>query len=95
MTRAEDWGIRGTDDYAEVPGSVWFGDADGIGWIFGPASDNPLLLQLHGQGADYTVDVGRDRDGQALSMTMSGFSSQRVRPRQSRLLGPPTAPICP
>ncbi|HEU4370293.1 MAG TPA: hypothetical protein VFV05_18885 [Methylomirabilota bacterium] len=42
-----------TGPLTEIPGSVWFGNADGIGWIFGPV-ELPLTLQLTGLGQSYT-----------------------------------------
>ena len=45
-----------TGPLTEIPGSVWFGNADGIGWVFGPI-DGPLTLRLSGLGEDYYVNV--------------------------------------
>lgn len=40
----------------EIPGSVWFGGADGIGWVFGPVR-GPLSLALGGLGESYSIAV--------------------------------------
>jgi hypothetical protein len=45
-----------TGPVTEIPGSVWFGKTDGIGWIFGPVAE-PLRLELTGLGERYYVMV--------------------------------------
>jgi hypothetical protein len=48
-----------TGPVTEIPGSVWFGNADGIGWIF-PVEEPlalPLTLELTGLDQDYYVAV--------------------------------------
>lgn len=41
---------------SEIPGGVYFGKEDGIGWVFGPI-ETPLTLQLSGLGADHFAQV--------------------------------------
>jgi hypothetical protein len=38
-----------TGPLTEIPDSVWFGNADGIGWVFGPVEE-PATLSLQGLG---------------------------------------------
>jgi hypothetical protein len=45
-----------TGPLTEIPGSVWSGDADGMGWILGNLAP-PLTLQLTGLGGDYMAQV--------------------------------------
>ncbi len=45
-----------TGPLAEIPESVWFGNADGIGWVFG-STEKPLTLELSGLGENYYVMV--------------------------------------
>ncbi len=40
----------------EIPGSVYFGERDGMGWIFEPLAA-PLRLELTGVGADHFAEV--------------------------------------
>jgi hypothetical protein len=44
----------GTGPLAEIPGSVWFGNSDGTGWVFGPVEE-PVKLELTGLGQHYYV----------------------------------------
>ncbi len=46
-----------TGAVAEIPGSFWTGDGDGLGWQFGPLVE-PVTLQLTGQGAEHYAQVG-------------------------------------
>jgi probable HAF family extracellular repeat protein len=43
-----------TGPLAEIPGSVWFGTSEGMGWVFGDAP-GPLTMRLTGLGQDYEV----------------------------------------
>jgi HYR domain len=45
-----------TGPLSEIPGSVWFGNAEGMGWIFGPVEE-PVTVELSGLGQDYYVDA--------------------------------------
>jgi hypothetical protein len=40
----------------EIPGSIWYGEADGIGIVFGDVPQ-PLRVELLGMGDDYLVQV--------------------------------------
>ena len=41
----------------EIPDSVWFGGADGMGWVFGPLQQ-PVSVQLTGRGENYNIEAG-------------------------------------
>lgn len=43
-----------TGPLTEIPGSIWFGNADGMGWVFGPV-EGPLSVNLTGVGDNYYV----------------------------------------
>ena len=45
-----------TGPLAEIPDSLWLGNTDGIGWVFGPLQQ-PVTLHLIGLGEDYYVMV--------------------------------------
>jgi hypothetical protein len=45
-----------TGPVTEIPNSVWFGNADGIGWVSGPVEE-PLTVELSGLGEEYYVMV--------------------------------------
>lgn len=45
-----------TGPLTEIPGSVWFGNRDGMGWVFEPVVE-PLSLQLSGLGSNYYAMV--------------------------------------
>lgn len=55
----------------EIPGSIWFGGVDGIGWIFGPIQE-PLSVQLTGLGGYYYVQVSRESVTGATGVTLEG-----------------------
>ena len=60
----------------EIPGSVWFGEADGFGFVTGTFVE-PLHLELTGLGEDYYVMVAVDRFGKpAGGAVSSGFLAQ-------------------
>lgn len=60
----------------EIPGSVWFGDTEGFGFITGPVVE-PLHLELTGLGEDYYVMVSVDRFGRpAGGAVSSGYLAQ-------------------
>jgi probable HAF family extracellular repeat protein len=57
----------------EIPGSLWFGGYDGLGYVFGGLSQ-PLHLDLTGRGEDYYVMVAVERAGRpAGGAVSSGF----------------------
>ncbi|OQY95045.1 MAG: hypothetical protein B6D39_00405 [Anaerolineae bacterium UTCFX2] len=53
---------QATGVLTEIPGSLWFGEADGFGFVTGAAVD-PLHLELTGLGEDYYVMVSVERFG--------------------------------
>ncbi len=63
---------------AEIPGSVYFGQADGIGWIFDTAVEGPLELRLTGRGEDHVVQVSNYFGGVFSGVEDSGRLSSGV-----------------
>lgn len=55
----------------EIPGSVWYGQADGVGWILGEF-EGPLRVELSGLGGDYYVQVAAQQEGVIYGVTSSG-----------------------
>ena len=71
-----------TGPLTEIPGSVWFGNADGMGWIFGPVQE-PLMLDLTGLGQDYYVDAAVFSSTGIGSVTdhgLLGLGARRILP---------------
>jgi len=67
---------QATGVLTEIPGSVWFGDTEGFGFITGPVVE-PLHLELTGLGEDYYVMVSVDRFGRpAGGAVSSGYLAQ-------------------
>ena len=65
-----------TGPLTEIPGSVWFGNADGIGWIFRTENEPlrlPLRLQLIGLGSPYSIQVTVLADEGTGGIDVSGF----------------------
>ncbi len=63
---------QATGAVTEIPNSVWFGDQDGIGWVFGEV-DSPATLQITSLGEDYYVQVSGVQGTQAFGVESSGF----------------------
>jgi hypothetical protein len=63
---------KATGVLTEIPGSVYLGDAEGIGWVFGPVAA-PVTLQLSGVGQSYFVDVNGEDGGVEFGTTSGGF----------------------
>jgi uncharacterized repeat protein (TIGR01451 family) len=63
---------QATGAVTEIPNSIWFGDRDGIGWVFGEV-DSPATLQLTGLGQDHYVQVSGVQGTQAFGIESSGF----------------------
>jgi len=61
-----------TDILTEIPNSIWFGDADGIGYVFGPVEE-PITLELTGLGENYYVMVSVEDSGRAGGVVLEGF----------------------
>ncbi len=67
---------QATGVLTEIPGSIWFGQADGFGFVTGAVA-TPLHLDLTGLGEDYYVMVAVDRFGRpAGGAVSSGFLEQ-------------------
>ncbi len=62
---------RTTGVLTEIPNSVYVGEADGIGFIFGPVA-LPLRLDLAGLGEGYFVEVSGQQDGNVAEFEVSG-----------------------
>ena len=60
-----------TGPVTEIPGSIWFGEADGAGWIFAPVQE-PVSLQLNGIGENYYVMVNADEQDKQGGVVVSG-----------------------
>ena len=64
---------QATGVLTEIPGSIWFGDADGFGLVTGSFVE-PLHLELTGLGEDYYVTVSVERFGRpAGGVISSGY----------------------
>jgi PKD repeat protein len=66
---------------AEIPGSVYLGGPDGIGWIFGPI-EAPLTLQLVSVGGDHIAAVSGFVGTTAFGVSSSGM----LAPGETRTL---------
>lgn len=62
---------KATGAVTEIPNSVWFGDNDGIGWVFGEISI-PATLQISGLGESYYVQVSGQQGGKEFGLEASG-----------------------
>src|SRR6185436_849152 len=71
-----------TGPLTEIPHSVWYGNSDGIGWVFGPVEE-PLTLELVGLGGPYYAMVSvlslTGRSG-VIDQGMLGLGVQRNVP---------------
>lgn len=59
----------------EIPGSIWTGDEDGLGWVVGPL-EGPLTLQLSGLGGDHYTAVTTQAEAGDDGLVASGFLGQ-------------------
>jgi len=66
---------QSTGPVTELPNSAWYGDADGLGWVFG-ALQEPLSVTLTGLGEDYYALVAGQQAGMAGGMAASGSLAQ-------------------
>ncbi len=64
-----------TGALTEIPNSVWFGNTDGRGWVFGSVQE-PINLQLTGLGEDYYVMVSVEDSGKAGGVVLEGFLAE-------------------
>lgn len=62
----------------ELPNSVWYGDADGLGWVFG-AVKGPLHVTMTGMGETYYVLVSGRQAGMAGGTQASGLLATGVK----------------
>lgn len=60
-----------TGAVTEIPGSVWYGDADGIGIVFGDAPQ-PFSVELQGMGDDYLVQVVGEQGDRRIGLKDEG-----------------------
>ena len=56
---------------AEIPGSMWYGEADGIGIVFGDVPQ-PLRVELVGMGDDYLVQLVGEQGDQRIGLQDEG-----------------------
>lgn len=63
---------QATGAVTEIPNSVWFGNQDGIGWVFGELN-HPATLQLTGLGENHYVQVSGVQGTQEAGVDSSGF----------------------
>ena len=61
-----------TDVLTEIPNSIWFGDADGIGYVFGEVQQ-PINLELTGLDENYYVMVSVEDSGRTGGVVLEGF----------------------
>ena len=61
-----------TGPLTEIPNSIWFGNTDGRGWVFGSVQE-PINLQLTGLGEDYYVMVTVEDSGKYGGVVLEGF----------------------
>jgi hypothetical protein len=61
-----------TGTVTEIPNSIWFGNTDGRGWVFGSVQE-PINLQLTGLGEDYYVMVSVEDSGNSGGVVLEGF----------------------
>lgn len=59
----------------EIPNSIWFGNADGIGYVF-DSVEEPVTLQLVGRGENYYVMVGAEESTKYGGVVLEGFLAQ-------------------
>ena len=82
-----------TGSLTEIPNSIWYGGADGIGWIFGPVQE-PLSVQLKGLNESYYVmvsgNLGDKKGGIILSGEMLESGSTITEPIVLTETTPPT-----
>lgn len=61
-----------TGPVTEIPGSVWTGDGDGLGWQFGPLVE-PVTLQVTGQDANHYAQASLVTSWGQGGLASSGF----------------------
>jgi Tol biopolymer transport system component len=78
-----------TGPVTEIPGSLWFGNADGMGWVFGPVQQ-PLRLELTGRGEPYYVIVAVETEQGNGGVVDSGFLALGAERELPIVIGPAT-----
>jgi hypothetical protein len=66
---------QSTGPVSDIPGSVWYGGADGLGWMFGQLQE-PLQVTLTGLGGHYYAQVSGQQGGMAGGMEAGGTLAQ-------------------
>ena len=61
-----------TGSLTEIPNSIWFGNTDGRGWVFGSVQE-PINLKLTGLGEDYYVMVSVEDSGKGGGVALEGY----------------------
>jgi probable HAF family extracellular repeat protein len=61
-----------TGPVTEIPNSIWTGDTDGMGYVFGSLLE-PITLQLTGLGENYYVMVSIEDSGNYGGIVLEGF----------------------
>jgi hypothetical protein len=60
----------GTGPLTEIPNSVWYGGADGLGWVF-DAMQGPLSVKMTSLGEGFYVQVSGEQVGMTGGMEAS------------------------
>ena len=66
---------QSTGPVTGLPDSVWYGGADGLGWVFGPVV-GPLNVTLTGLGGKYYAQVSGQQAGMAGGMQAQRHAGQ-------------------
>ena len=78
---------------AEIPGSVWYGEGDGIGFVYGEVPQ-PLRVELVGLGEDHLVQVAGEQGAQRIGLDDRGAlaldEQTSMAPESRERLSPPT-----
>ena len=61
---------------AEMPNSVWYGEGDGIGFVYGEVPQ-PLRVELVGLGEDHLLQVVGEQGEQRIGLQDERFFGQR------------------
>jgi hypothetical protein len=84
-----------TSILTEIPGSVWYGEGDGIGVVYGDV-EQPLRVELVGLGDDHLLQVAGLQSQQRVGLEDSGSlapgETRSVEVEIRDRLGPPDTP---
>ena len=64
-----------TGAVTEIPNSVWFGNTDGMGYVFGSLVE-PISIQLTGLGENYYVMISIEDSGKSGGTVLEGFLTE-------------------